>query len=257
MQHTPPMAKKNSENKFSFWTVLDENFYSEWLTNYGKILLISIACLAVLLLIGLRLSFGSSGQQVADYLKAKKEFTLFQTADGEAQKEAFAGLQQLMQRLPQLHARYDGMVAQQLLLQNDVKQGVEYADLTLLRTDRDHLSYYSEFSRIALLISQGEYKTALDKTTQLKKKMIEQPAPRPFGDILFAYNLLNQALLYQQLGNSVAEKEKWRELKRYARLTDEAPPTNLFNPQAFTDMLAQFEVGKVSLKEYIEFREKQ
>lgn len=254
MQHLEPMTKNTS--KFSLWNVLDEDTYAEWLTNYGKILLIAIACFGAVLLIGLRLSYGSSGKQISDYLKAKKEFATFQTAEGEAQKEAFAGLQQIMQRLPDLHAKYDGLIAQQLLLQNDVKQGEEYAGMTLLRTDRDHLSIFSEFSRIALLISQGDYKTALDKTTQLKKKMIEQPAPRSFGDILFAYNLLNQAFLYQQLGNTVAEKEKWRELKRYAGLVNEAPPTDLFSRQAFLEMFAQFEAGKVTLKEYIEMREK-
>jgi hypothetical protein len=244
MQNSLPVSDKKS-------TLFDINVLTEWLIKYGKTVLIAIACLAALLVIGLRLTSGNQAKQGVEYLKAQKEFTQFQTSTGEAQKEALAKLNQVFQIIPQLHAKYDGLIAQELLLSNEVKRAEEFAALALQRIAKDQLPFHAEYSRIALLISQGEYKTALERTVQLKNKMLAEPAPRSFGDILFAYTLLNQALLYQQVGDLKGEKESWDELKRYARLVKEAPPADQFSPEAFSQMLAQFEMGKVSLKEYM------
>lgn len=234
MQESHTMSKKID----SFWSFFsDEALYTEWLSKNWKNLLISIGCLAMVLVIGLRLSFGSSGQKAGEYLKAEQEFATFQTSEGAAQTEAFTSLEQILQTMPQLHAKYDGALAQELLLQNNEKKAAEFACLTLLRTERDNLPLYGEYSRISLLISQGDYRTALDRTVQLKNKMTESSR-------LLAYTLLNQALLYQQTVDLKGEKAAWAELKSRA------------NEPAFAEMFAQFEMGRVSLNDYIEIREK-
>lgn len=252
MKSSLPMAKKNTEEKGSLLHYLDENIYAEWLIQHGKTLLIGAACALLILLIGWRLFSGS--QNINEYIKADKEWGAILSTTGEAQKEAVQGLESTLKRVPELRTKFDALLAQQFLLEGNASKAETFANPVLKRTEKNKLPFYIDFSQITLLISQGNFQKALDQTLALKQKMIEQPLPHNFGDGLFAFNLLRQALLYQQLGDLANEKKTWQELKQYARLVKEAPPTDLFGSQAFTEMFAQYEQGRVTLKEYIETR---
>ncbi len=255
------MNKKKSKKL----EIIEENRFIEWITNYGSVVLIGIACFLAVVLIGYRFASSSQKSSATDFFRAEKEFAVLQSdsADLSEKKTALTDLTRILQRQPDLHAKYDGLIAQELLNQGNILEAQKYADLALLRTKRDDLPFYADYTNITMMIAKEDYRGALASTQELKQKMIvnaelakEESSERSFGDVLFAFNLMRSALLNQKIGDREAELNDWRELKQYARLSDQAPPTDAFSPQAFYSLLHQFEEGRSTMLSYIEQREK-
>lgn len=253
MKTTQTPSENEVKTPRSIFDKLDEAYYGEWFTKYGRTILLSFAIIFTLIVILMRLGLGSKGNSEGDYLKVQKELALVQKGDDSA----FNELNNILLRKSDLQAKYDGQIAQALLNRHRLEEARPLVDRTLRRTSRSGHSFYADYTRISLLIGEGKYEKALEATKVLKESMLEnaKTTDRNFGDLLFAYNLLRLGLLNRKVGNFAEEKETWQELKGYAHLEEAAPPTDLFSPSAFLEMISQYEEGKTSLLHYIDKRE--
>lgn len=230
-----------------------ENRLIQWLMQYGRYIL--FALLGLIAAAGILYRWNAKGNQQAevDFLNAEKYFATFQ-GSGKAGKEAIPlaerddalqHLRKILQRHPELHAKYDGLIAQTLLVRNDVNGAKEFADLAIARTASENSPFYTDYAQTTLIIASGQYEEALNHSLALDKLMEEGTANseiQSFGNPLFALNFLRIGILQQQLGLSNEERatwQKWQELKENNALF------------ASWNQIAE---GQISLANYIETR---
>lgn len=258
-----PMLKNSPEKKSTLLDFLDEGVITDWLADNGKNILYGLAGLIALLVIIFAISSGDRSKAEQEYLQAANDFSSFTKsydAKNPAQlNDALGRLNNLMAKHPELHAAYDGALAQTLLNRSQVQEAKPYAQATLQRVKSNDLPFYNDYAATTLLISQQQFKEALDSTLALQQKMqadLASPSTsRSFGDELFALNLLRIAMLQQELGDKNAELQTWQEWKSYAGLSSNPKTTGNVDPQAFRSIIQKLAIGSISLADYISYRE--
>jgi hypothetical protein len=258
-----PMLKnsRKDEQKSTFLDFLDEGAITDWLSDNGKSILYGLIGLIALLVIIFAISSGGRSKAEQEYIQAANDFTYFSKAydaKNPAQaNDALARLNHLMSKHPELHAAYDGALAQTLLNRAQVEEAKPYALATLKRVKSNNLPFYNDYAETTLMISQGQFKEALENTLSLQQKMEadlgKEAASRSFGDELFALNLLRVAMLQQAIGDKNAELRTWQQWKEFAGLGSEA--SKYVNPQAFRSVIQNLAIGSISLADYISYRE--
>lgn len=250
---------------------MEGNSVIEWISQHGEKLLYSILGLFSLLFLVYIWQSGSSTKMEGDYQGASRDFLAFQQAAkaGQTQEmdDAFQKLSLIMDRLPDLHAKYDGAIAQTLIDLNDIKQAKPLALATLQRVSKDQLPYYNEYAQITLLIEEGQYANAIQRSLSLKEKLIQNlqqteqqqkadasvTSEPSFGSLLFAFNLLRIAFLEEHMNNNAKEIESWKEWNMYTSHTN----TQLLPPvdrKAFFTIAQLYNEGALSLDSYIQTR---
>lgn len=223
-----------------------------WLLLYGRFLAGGILVALVLSLVIYRLFSTSNTQTEKDYIEADRVFQTFvqnpkENSDPLASKEALNDLQNIMQRHPELHAKYDGLIAQILVNRNSTDSAIEYAAMALARTSSESLPFYGEYSKNTLLIGERNYQEALKRSRTLEQQMNEQIQTKnhSFGDTLFAFNLLRIALLQQQLHKTEEELNSWIQWEKFV---SNSRDLNL------AQAVQTFTIGDIALKDYIKIR---
>ncbi len=185
----------------------------------------------------------------ADYLSAEVAFNEW-TGD---RSEHFIKLHKLLKQHPELHAKYDGRIAQKLLLSS--QQGLAASFSKATHTRIGSLSpYYKQFSNCSLLIGEKKLQEALLQSQQLKQMLDEddqfwqtKSEIVKHGAVLYGYNLLRIAFLEQALGNAQGELEAWQEFRRNS--------TKQLDPEAYHLIGQNFQKNDISLQDFIEHRE--
>lgn len=235
----------------------DESRFQQLVKEYGQPALYGLAALFVALAFLYFYQSSKSTEAQADFFKADAEMKRIQLAtplDLNDKDSPYNQLVAIMQRHPELHAKYDGLLAQALLLNNENILAKKYIDLALKRTNADKLPLYSDFSKITLLAADGHYTEALAESQSLKQKIQEQQATNPNSyDTLFAINSLRITLLQSLTGES-SQKEilAIEEFKKEANLQ----PGQLAPSEAYAIVLKQLQDGTVNLINYIDERQK-
>lgn len=262
-------SKHPIDEKEDLATRITEHPYFQWFVARRHY--IPYVSLAILLVIFLAFKFftGKAAKTESNYLLAENYFSMIQrsirseTGTGN-REQALTKLKTITDSYPELHSRYDGLIAQLLITQGDSAGARPYADRTFSRTAQNKLPYYSDFSHTTLLIANDQHQQALEKAIALKDLLIEHAAQNKadpqilnFGDSLFAYNLLRIAMLKKELGSPEEELQAWKEWKQYARIDDQSPPNDFIAPEAFIALNNQVGEDNFSLLQYIEAREKE
>src|SRR5205814_443517 len=121
-----------------------------------------------------RVFWGKNGS-ASDYLKVDGEFYSFEKGkDDKTQQAALNTLTALLNSHPDLQSKYDALIAQTLINRGAIKEALPFAERTLARTGKDHLTFYSDFAHTTLLMSEQNYPEALKKAQDLKEKMIAE-----------------------------------------------------------------------------------
>jgi hypothetical protein len=242
---------------------LEENSYIhqafQWALQNGRHLFILTGSFITLLIILYKLAFAGSVKEEKEFFQAENAFVLFQNSLTENKSKdnvdlALDKLEKQLDRLPELHAKYDGAIAQALLSQGASEQAKPFAEATLARTLSENKPFYSSYGQTTLLIADHNYSEALRQALLLKQNMLEAQKNdhKNFGEILFAYNLLRIGMLQQQVGASDDEFKTWQEWQQYMQGVN----TEIAQPQAFEEVSTQFSLNQISLKDYIESRQK-
>lgn len=231
----------------------DDHPVMQWLQEYGKILSLSFLGLIALLFIVYRTVSSDSARAETDYYEAGQQYTLFQKNHSS---EAFQQLQLILARRPELHSKYDGLIAQALINDNEAQAAEPYANLIFKRVHNDDVPHYETFAAITLLISKENYPEALKQSVALKQTLLKEATvaknERTFGDLLFAYNLLRVAMLEQKSGSPAGEQAAWSEWNTYSKAS-----TNSASIKAapFYTLDSLFGEGVLTLNNYIKARE--
>lgn len=243
----------------------DESTLTEWFTSNGKYLAYGVCALLVLLILIYRFSATHNDASEQEYLKASNDFmTVIKTGDSTSPgtDATFINFKKLMNNHPELHAIYDGALAQTLLNRGQVEEAIPFAEATLARTRVNHLAFYQDFAETTLLISTKKYEEALKNAIALQDKMneainsTENQQERSFSEELFAVNLFRIGMLQQQLNDKLAEQQTWLLWKQYAGLGTNkiALPVHVTS-QSFRNVIQQLAIGNISLIDYITYRE--
>lgn len=161
-------------------------------------------------------------------------------------------LKSLIKKSPSLKANYEGLIVQNLLINENLnKDDYGIADKALERIKLD-LPFYYDYSQIALVISNGKYEDALNKSKELKIKMLGNISTKSgkslsMGSVLYSLNLLRIALLEQKLNNPSKELIAWTELEDYLNFNDN-------KIQTANTIKAIFSENEIELTDYIQYR---
>lgn len=260
MPNIAPQNPQAPHPKSSFLDYLDEGRLTDWLSYHGKNILYGLAGLIALLVLIYAFSSHQKNKAEQDYIQASHDFTFFskanETQDPALVDAALERLTKLMGNHPELHAVYDGSLAQIFLNRLKADEARPYAIATLARVRSNDLPFYNDYAETTLLISEEKFKSALENAQALQQKMketIERQAPRSFGDALFILNLLRIGLLQEELGDGKEELLTWKEWNQYAN--SGASQVYQINREAFRDVIEQLAIGSFSLQDYILHRE--
>lgn len=245
MSKLPLLSQTNQRQSLEDLT---ENPFFEWLSTNKRSILIGIAVLFASLVVGYRFAANRSLKAESDYFQAQTEFSRFQEkslgGDSAQAMENFAQLETLLNRHPELQAKYDGLVAQNLVIDNEPAKAQVFADRTFKRVQSDGVGFYEDFSRTTLLISKGEYQEAAIQAKKLKDQLQVAPTSE-FGPQLYVFNLIRLAFLYQQLNQPQEELATWNELENYKG-----------NVDAVLAAQQLFKEGQTSLSHFVNERKK-
>ena len=227
--------------------------------RYKTYLYYGLLGLAAVTMISVR--FGKRKQRnEADYVAATHAFQKWdQVLDTE--NEGLKDLEKMLKKHPELSARYEAQIGQNLLAAYSPEQAKPYVESTLKRTAQP---YYSSYAQTSVTVSSGEYAQALEEALKLKEEMLADEAfwekageSKNYGSALFAFNLMRIAALHGELGNQRDELNAWKELKRYGGWDAAASGNEKIGKEGFKQLLTHFTVQESSLLDYIEAREQQ
>lgn len=261
MQKQHPLNKLSQNENHELPTLLSsDNAFLEWVTDHGKTLIYAFLALLAFIFLFFRLTSGSKSKAESDYFNASTDFALFQRLSNEGNQtgaqEALERLAAIIQRHPELHAQYDGIIAQTLINDGNNTETKRYSLSTLKRISQNHLPYYEAYATHTLLISDKKYSEALTQAIDLKQKMIQvadsakSETQNNFGSMLFALNLFRIGMLQQQMGNDNEELKTWQEWDHY--INSQKPISGV----AFSILNQKIADGKITLGDYIEQRQK-
>lgn len=246
MSKSPPNPSINKLNFSEDWA---SNPAVEWLSSNKQTILWIFGGLLALLILAYRLVVSHTESSESDFFRAQTAFAEFQQEgiqpkDQTAAAATLEELDALMKRHPELKPKYEGSLAQTLLISGQAAQAVPYAEDIFNRTKPDHLKLYQDYSKTSLLIAQGKDGEALTQALLLKKT-IDEDANQTSDSTLYIFNLIRLAMLHQQLGQKEEELKMWEQIQKLSPESESLAFTN-----------HAFMIGQASLAQYIGERKK-
>lgn len=223
-----------------------ESRFMEFLSEYGKKVLYILLFLIAIFIFMYRMSVGSTAGAIQDYLNADSDYLLLKESDKQeavSPSGPYEKLFDILKRRPELHGKYDGLIAQAFLAKGDPALALPYAEQSLNRAKQDHLPLYADFSKITLLISTGKYQDAYQSSLELKKQ-IEEKDKNVSSNVMYMFNLLRIAELEQQVGTPEGELVVLKELLKLSKEGSEGMQV----------LATNFQEGDVSLIDYLNRR---
>src|SRR5262249_16985223 len=141
-------------------------------------------------------------------------------------------LKALDDRYSSLHARFDNLIAQEMLLRENQNEIDPYAKRAIARLRDIGLADFADYSDVSRLTGEERYNEALKKAQELKKRLAdkykkqkEMPNESTADEFMLqAYLLLHIATLQQMLGNHEEMLGAIYELKEQLGLTKRDVP---------------------------------
>ncbi|WP_075883718.1 tetratricopeptide repeat protein [Candidatus Protochlamydia sp. W-9] len=182
-----------------------------------------------------------------DFIQAANAFQQIEqnTSSSDIKKTHIQELLAIMARHPELHAKYDGVLAQYFIIQNQPSEAKQLAKSTFERVKPDQLNLYVNYAKTSLLISEGSYKEALMQANDLQKQL----SLIPENVVLSVYNLIRLALLHEQLNQASEAVAIWDQLIALNRNKD------FSEAELITTKL--FQAGQINLEQFVEGRKNQ
>jgi hypothetical protein len=185
----------------------------EWLFKNKQTILYAIAALFIAIIFLFRFVSARTLSAEGDYFQAQNDMTQLQTNSLQASEVDLSRLEAILKRHPELQAKYDGLIAQSLLIDQEVQKAVPFAERTFQRLKNDPVGFYENYANTSLLIGEGQYEQAISQAQQLKGQMDQ--ATEQAGSTLYVFNLIRIAMLHQQLNQVDQERLAWEALQNY------------------------------------------
>lgn len=230
---------------------LEQNQTLRFISQNGRLVSYVLVALVLLFYVFYRVSSNNKLDTQRDYIQAEQYLSSFRTSRTTDSADLLSSLQKIIDRRPELHAKYDGLIAQTLIKRGE-ESAHEFATAMFERTAElgPALNIYQDYSETSLFISEGHYEQALQRALALDEQIkvfeiVDAPTPMETNSLatVMAFNQLRIALLHQQMNHPTEELEAWKTVK------------NSWSTDNQTITPAQlFQKGKVSLSDYIAAR---
>lgn len=191
-----------------------------------------------------------TGPSLETYMSAEESFAKWESSGDEA---AYQEMRKALKKVPALEKKYAAVIAQRLFEKGSLPDALLFAHHSLKNLDVD-APFHVAYGETSLLIEQGAYQDALERSVALKEEMkAGSDFSQVIGDypvggaFLFAHNLLRIACLQKELNNKPGEKAAWEELEAFLK------GNAVLGDQVFES----FREKEVSLDQYIAERKKQ
>jgi hypothetical protein len=182
------------------------NFFSR---HWSKLFLalLAVACLGI----WTERFFKSSWQENReDYLVAQKIFERFQKGEF-LERESLDAAEQILQRHPEMHPKYDSLLALTFFAQHHPSQAIDYAKSSIDRVSGQLPEFYKEYAETTLLIAEEDYGKAWEKALELDQKIVGHA----HYAILDGMNKLRLCFLADRLKDSLNKKAYWQLLSHH------------------------------------------
>lgn len=234
MDKHPSLPKSPSISLEEAWI---EHPAVQWAIANGKQIAYWALIAVLLLFTAYRYLASAAVQNEQEFISA--ESAMQTLASGSDTDASLQKLQAILKKHPELHAKYDGQIAQALLTAQNPSEAAPFAERTLKRTQGETPAPYLDYSATTLLIADGKYPEAL-KAAQALKAHTEYPT-------LYAFNLLRIALLNRELKQPQEEKAAWAEVKQLAEGTH---PVKI-SPVEMRKILSHYNTQGIPIESFI------
>jgi hypothetical protein len=214
----------------------------EWLSMHRTTLSYGFLGLIMALVLASRFINWQTTTAEKDYFQAQTLFNQLESNDGTANGQGSAGadfqkLEDLMQRHSELKPKYEGALAQMLIINGQIPQADVLAKDIFQRTQRDHLQLYQDYTQASLAIAQGKYAEGLQSAKALETKLQQLGADQQ--PVLQIFNLVRLALLNQLTQQFDQEFHYWNQVQKRMRTEEK---------QALDQVL---KIGQATLNQYM------
>ena len=231
---------------------LEEHPVVHWFSKNG-LSVVYMVIGAIFLLMLIYRYYGGSAKSQQDFYEAESSLQKLQKFLGIAGR--FGTLRTILNAHPELHPKYDGLIAQVLLNEGNVQEAKPFAELAIHRTESENAPYFTDFAQTTLLIADKQYSEALQRAQALSQKMLEQETFQKENRLLFAYNLLRIGMLQQELGAYEDANKTWKEWMGYAEKANQTASAATMNTNGFLLLTRAFSEGKLTLLNYMTHQE--
>ena len=260
--------KKNSKLEIlpdneNSWTHSIENH--PWIltaAENGKTILYTLLVIVLTATLAYRFFSASQKDDEAQFRLAENNFTKLKESS-EGSQDVLKELYQVMDKHPELQAKYQGPIAQYLLTQGDFETASKLANLAINRTYAENDPFYTSYAKNTLLIADHKYDLALNHAKELQKNMqaqgnefLNNPEKVSFGTLIYALNLFRIGMLSSELGLKDEELKTWNEWKTLSGQSREGKLPVYFDSMQFIALENLLSEGDSSFSNYIESREK-
>jgi hypothetical protein len=193
----------------------------EWISSNKKMIAGIAISFLTLFLIFYALTSTRSAQTEKDFFISQNTFQSFQQSGAnspltENASTTLKELRELMIRHPELQAKYEGPVAQTLLISDQVSTLPLFTKSLFERTSWEETEFYQLFAKTSLLIASGKWNEAKQEAVQLQESL--DALQNPGHQILSALNFFRLGILNKELGNKEEELRIWNQLDNYWKM---------------------------------------
>ena len=193
---------------------MEEHKFLNFLSKHWSKLLLGFLAIASIAAWGERFFSANKSQSQQDFILASQIFERFRNGE-TLPAESIEAAEMNLERHPELHPKYDTMLAMTYLAQRNLAKGLFYAKSPLHHAARELSPFYEAYAKTSLLIAEKKYEEAYAEAQDLCSQLQNDKA----YSTLCALNLLRMVSLEMEIG---ARSDAWEELKAhpaYASIT--------------------------------------
>lgn len=162
---------------------------------------------------------------------------------------SYIEMKKALKKVPTLERKYNAVIAQKLFQKDRLSDALNLAYSSIQQIEEE-APFHAAYGKTTILIEQGSFQDALEKSVGLKEKMQKHcdfQKQNVAGVYLYVHNLLRIACLQKELKNKPGEKAAWDELERFLDSRSSLSQT----------IFSQFRDKGLDLSHYIIERKKQ
>lgn len=208
----------------------EESKFITFLKKHWSKLFLSLLAVACIAAWTDRLLKGNGSRNKQDFLTIRHLHESFQKG-GFLPEESLESMENILARHPELHPKYDALLALTYFSQAKAAEGKHYAQALIQQADDQLPCAYKHYANTTLLIAEARYPEAFEACQQLETTLKECDYPK-----LQVMNTLRLVFLADLLGNHGAAANYWSQLQKLP---------------LYPDIESLFHEGKLSLSDYM------
>jgi len=211
---------------------MEENKFTDFLSKHWSKLLLGVMAIVCIAVWGERFLNSNRTHSKKDFLIANQILERFRSGEPLA-VESIEAAENILKRHPELHPKYDAMLATTFFANQNSTKALPYAHSIIKRVDSDLPPFYRSYSETSLLIADQKYPLAFEEAKTLNTQLENQEG----YENLYAMNLLRLVFLADTIGDDTIKKQAWEKLQHLPN---------------YSKIESLFQEGKLTLQDYLQ-----